>query len=441
MNDFIFYSWPILLLVVSVFFIIYDFMVYLEDKKSNTKAISKSIFNEGVILSRMGGQKFSLHIKVFFVSLALVFVVFFATVIAGNINELMKEGDIDVLAAIKLLIFDGDYTVIENFVLAVLFIVVSVVSYMSSKNERVILTKNEIKYCPVFKNKLFQRFNPSWSIRWSDVKTVYQGKLKAKNEIVIETKEGESHTLQLNAWKELGKDNDHAINSLIGRFKYQNKLIKDADFAFKENVLSRYIINVVGLDIEKTPDTNLNFDLTSNKHSLATLVVIFAFILYALISFMVTREVYISEVPYVWFAVIGLVIAIGCGVALAKTDVPLTNAWGMALLLGIVVSVAMYPAMININQLTDSKGLIEYEYQRVDKTVFESVDLSLPRVVVNEDEYWESIPLNKTVVFMIRKGGLDLYQVDMEPEYKKMRLWYCLKRAGDDVNKISDCNV
>jgi len=441
MNDFIFYSWPFLLLAVFFVFIVYDFMIYLEDNKSNTKFHSKDVFNEGVILSRVGGQKISLHIKVFFVSLALVFVVIFAAVIAERINELMEEGGVDVIAGIKQLIFDGDYTVIENFVLTVLFVVVSVVSYMSLKNERVILTKNEIKYLPVFKNKLFQSLSPSWSIRWADVKSVHQGKVKAKNEIVIEAKDGKSRTLQLNTWKELGKDNDQTINSLIGRLKYQNKLIKNADFAFKENVLSRYIINVVGLDIEKTPDTDLNFDLTSNKYSLVTLVVIFAFISYALISFMVTREVYISEVPYVWFAVIGLVITICCGVVLAKTDVPSTNAWGMALLLGVVASVTMYPAMININQLTDSKGLIEYEYKRVDKAIFEPVDSSLPRVEVNEDEYWDSIPLNKTVVFMIRKGGLGLYQVDMEPEYKKMRHWYCVKRAEGDVNKISDCNV
>ncbi|MCK5336521.1 MAG: hypothetical protein KAQ67_10180 [Gammaproteobacteria bacterium] len=432
---------PFLFLVLFVVFFVYDFSVYLEEKKqkSDFESYKRSILAAGVILSRTGNQKIAIHIKVFLVCVVLIFVAVFLSMLFGGVDPEKEIRFIDLFSSLKESYEDDSYRLVKHLVFVVIVFVTAMISYLALKNERLILTKNGIKYIPIFKSKFFQNFNSAWSIDWNDVESVTQGKVKVKNEVIIKTKNKKSRTLQLNAWKELSKSDQVTVKSLIGLVKYQQKMAKDAAFSFKENVLSRYIIDVVGLSISKTPETDLNFDLSSNKYSLGAVVVFFIFMAYAATGAMISSETYVSDVPYLWFVIFGLFIAIISGVILSKNKVPLTNAWGLALLLGGMAGVAMYPGIININQFTDNHGLVEYGYQRVNENIFEPVNTLLPHIAMKKDEYWESIPMNHDVSFMIRKGGLGFYQIDMEPEYKKMRQWYCLKRAAGDTDQVKKC--
>ena len=90
--------------------------------------------------------------------------------------------------------------------------------------------------------------------------------------------------------------------------------------------------------------------------------------------------------------------------------------------------------------MTDTTGLVQYEYRKVSDYGFKPMMDALPVIIMPDDEYWLSLAENTTISFYLRKGALDFYQIDMTPEYAKMRLWYCREYAKDNPEKLSKCD-
>ncbi len=121
-----------------------------------------------------------------------------------------------------------------------------------------------------------------------------------------------------------------------------------------------------------------------------------------------------------------------------KVGVPFTEGLALAILLGVMLGLAMPPAMLRINQIT-SDGLQSHQYRLNSDLKLIPVDYTgsdLPELYFPGDrEYWEHFEEGSRHEFYLRKGELGFYQLDMAPVYKKMRKYYIEKRKAESKEK------
>ena len=205
--------------------------------------------------------------------------------------------------------------------------------------------------------------------------------------------------------------------------------------------LLRFISETAGIEIQTKENTGLNFDLSKNTYTRTGVIVLLVLVAYLFTDLIINKESYLETPPVMIFVAAGILAAALFSFWFIKNTVPIGNALGLALLIGVITGAATYPALLRLNQLTDTVGLKQYHYIHVDGASFKPQDSSLPDIHLFEDKYWDSLPKDAEFIFNLRKGGLGFYQIDMAPIYKKTRLWYCLKKAKQDESKIQKCKA
>jgi WD40 repeat protein len=180
----------------------------------------------------------------------------------------------------------------------------------------------------------------------------------------------------------------------------------------------------------KTPFYQSDFALESNPHSLTAAIFFFLLVGYAFFDFMVfNTETYAEQPLYQVYLLSGIGMAVFVMGWLSRAKVPKRESVMVALLVGGAFGAASYPALLRLNQLTDTEGLKTYRYELQSDLSFEPVeDKTLPILYLGDEEYWSEFEFGSIHQFELRKGGLDFYQINLAPieelkaEYQKPSL-------------------
>jgi hypothetical protein len=256
---------------------------------------------------------------------------------------------------------------ISSFLLSFLSLVYF---YLAHHRERIFLTSSGIRYQSPLPSFL-QWLKPDWSMKWSQIKAAYfkparlkmvQGPLSMSlvlesaffsKKIVpcawIDPNDSEETRPALQQWQKFSPRQTKHVLPYCPIIKYLTKRGIDVKMDQVENALQAQ---------------SAEFALESNRHSLAAAILFFTLLAYALLDFLINQETY-ADFPFY-----NIYIYIGSGVFMAiivmgwlrRAKVPKRESIIVALLLGGVFGVALYPGLLRLNQLTDTQGLQIYQY-------------------------------------------------------------------------------
>ena len=342
----------------------------------------------------------------------------------------------DILNALVIKISEKPGIIFDVLLFVVITILVPVVTIAVYKNERLILSRNGIEYKPPFTGMLKHWF-PGWSIYWEEVAKVSLSNLLLPGQLVIEPRSGKTRRINAAHWHASDHDGPKQ-RSLLMRLANERRSRVNPE-RIKQLPLLRYIREGAGLDIKEKQATGLDYDLAQNTHARRVIIILFVIMAYALVDYLANQETYAVMPEIEWFITGGIVAGLITGIWLIKKSVPPYNAWGLGTMLGLIVALALYPGLLRLNQVTDQRGLQQYEYRHTGSGQYSSVREGLPIITMPYDEYWQSIPEDAGIFFSLRRGALPFYQIDMAPQNVKIHKWYCIKYAAGDAVQLLEC--
>lgn len=166
------------------------------------------------------------------------------------------------------------------------------------------------------------------------------------------------------------------------------------------------------------------FDLLKHPYTLKALWVLFALLSYAVLDFNLIREGYI-ETPFHYFIAGGAVFGMLGFVVLANKKIPSAEHGALSLLLAGAMAFTLYPALLRVNQLTDTQGLQSHVYRIHDDFSLHPVEPGLPVVQMKSElDYWGQFFVNSEYKLNLRKGAFGFYQLNWIAIDRDMRSFY-----------------
>jgi hypothetical protein len=305
----------------------------------------------------------------------------------------------------------------------------------ASRYERLYLDAAGIRYQSPLPDAL-RSLQPDWFLQWSQVREIRIVMPKAMyhpNLALLEIDAGPAkrklHVLQWSVVDTEGKAPQSDGVSWRDRFFAGIGSARDMEKtrqAVEQSPIVGYA-RQMGVNVASGMARGIGsgFALESHRHALVAMVLMLSLLCYAVIDIALNEESYAVEPPLVLFALAGVMAMLPSLLWLASTGVPRAETLGVSLLLGVAVGVALYPALLRLNEATDAGGLRAYDYRLTAYVVFTPVDSNLPVLEFpNHMDYWRQFKLGTTHRFELRKGGLGFYQVNMEPVHFKMREYF-----------------
>jgi hypothetical protein len=302
---------------------------------------------------------------------------------------------------------------------------------MAHKRERIFLTPSGMQYQSPLPG-LLQWFKPDWSIKWSQIRTAYfkpaaikigHGPLSMT--LVIETA---SQRRKINpcAWIDPNEPKDTRPSLQWHTFSLQQ-----TKHVLSQCPVVKYLTKMgIEVKMEAVENTLLaqkaEFALESNPHSLTAAILFFTFIGYGLLDLLINQETYAESPLYDVYLGGGVVAAILVMNWLIRAKVPKRESILVALLFGGAFGMALYPGLLRINQLTDTRGLQTYQYVlQQDYSLKPLNDSALPSFYFESDlDYWSHFDWDSIHNIELRKGGLNFYQINMAPIYADRREYF-----------------
>jgi hypothetical protein len=181
----------------------------------------------------------------------------------------------------------------------------------------------------------------------------------------------------------------------------------------------------MGVKVEVKAKVRGGFVLESNRAALSATVAVVALLLYAVADFAFNTETYVEKPPVQDFMLAGIVVFLVSAALLAQARVPGAESVGLGFLLGVAVGVASYPGALRLNELTDMDGLRPHGYRMKQVAVWEPGDATLPTLKFTDFlEYWDQFKPGAQREFLLRRGGLGFFQVEMAPVREEMKAYY-----------------
>ncbi|BCR05532.1 hypothetical protein DESUT3_26010 [Desulfuromonas versatilis] len=191
--------------------------------------------------------------------------------------------------------------------------------------------------------------------------------------------------------------------------------------------LHTYLAETVGK--KTTPDDVPLFDLGKDKAAIMAMATMALLALYAFTDGAFISEGYAGRPAFLYMAAGGFCLLMASFLLLMLGRVPTPEAVTLAMLIGISASLALYPGLLRVNQLTDKVGLQYYRYIYAGDNILSPVNVGPPELEIRNDYgYWESFPTDHVFDIGLRKGGLGFYQINLEPIYDDMGDFYQKRR-------------
>jgi hypothetical protein len=316
--------------------------------------------------------------------------------------------------------------------LVVLAVATVQIFYMQSakRMERLVLTHEGIEYRSPLP-EIFRFLRPGWSLSWGQIRSIKQRSLpfgRGPQLVVLELDIG-LKTVKLYPWRWVDPGTFGPATPWRELRRQQKMTARDIMQEIDESPLVRYITAALPhLEIHFSgAPMDVPFALEKNPASLTIALLFFALVIYAFADGVVLgEETYAGEIPFHWFVMTGVLAAAFAGLWMVRSDVPRLESFTVALLFGAAVGVAAYPAILRVNEFTDTEGLKTYEYilqsDRITLTPVASgpPDLAFPKYA----DYWIQFESGSKHEFELRYGGLGFYQLDFEPVRRALREYY-----------------
>jgi hypothetical protein len=181
----------------------------------------------------------------------------------------------------------------------------------------------------------------------------------------------------------------------------------------------------MGVKVEVNAKARGGFVLESNRAALSVTVAVVALLLYAVADFAFNTESYAEKPQLQVFILGGIAVFVASAALLRLARVPGAESVGLGFLLGVAVGVASYPGALRLNQLTDRHGLQAHEYRMKEVAVWEPRDAALPTLRFSDFlEYWDQFKPGAQREFLLRRGALGFFQVEMAPVREEMKAYY-----------------
>lgn len=181
----------------------------------------------------------------------------------------------------------------------------------------------------------------------------------------------------------------------------------------------------MGVKIEQRTYGSPGFRLESSRVAVAVAAAVIGLILYAVADLMLKTEVYAVDPPVQLFILAGGVAFLVAAGMLAAARVPRAETIGVALLFGAASGFALYPGALRLNQLTDGEGPRAYAYRMKQHVLWEPRDDKLPALAFTDFlEYWHQFKPGAEREFLLRRGGLGFWQIELAPVREEMKAFY-----------------
>jgi hypothetical protein len=291
--------------------------------------------------------------------------------------------------------------------------------HQAYKHERLSLTPERITYwSPLPRLLRWQRL--VWSLQWTDVRSATllppgREPNLTRLDLELETK-GRKRWLMPLQWVDPRGDDQLPESRLADR------LLGSTAQELRDTLLNTPIVqHLKALHIPLNLDAvaqrdSVPFALDAHPHSRAALLLILGTFFYLNTETISAREIYVAGAFWVWYIGIGCLAAGLATLWLHWARVPTGESLGLAMILGVVLAIALFPGALRLNQLTDTKGLRPYTYVLQPDRSLEPRDQALPTVRLERYyEYWQRLEPGSVSRVYLRRGGLGFYQVDLRP--------------------------
>ena len=293
--------------------------------------------------------------------------------------------------------------------------------FRAQKLERLTLSSAGIQYTSPLPEML-KRIKPDWYMRWDQLKKIELGTLygtaRHPNFVLMTfTSATEKHRIRPGLWidpKNYPQPKFHFSLKHASMTQSNEEVLKSV----MESEVAVYISAVVpNITIDSAlAQAVTQTSLEKNPHGRISIAIIFLLIIYSVIDFVIEPESYVdnpANFAYFYIAA-GIVGAAVSAIWLYRSTLVNAEKAGLALLIGVLVSVAMVPGALRINALTDSRGPVKYDYyviQSSDGVVLRPLVEGMPVIdYFAHNKFWNKFGNDETYQVLIRKGGLGFYQ-------------------------------
>jgi hypothetical protein len=287
-----------------------------------------------------------------------------------------------------------------------------------ARHERLILDRAGIRYRSPLGGP-FGALQPSWSHSWAQIRAaqIAQPLMNNPNFLAVVLDVVTAKRRIAGQWIPDGATAQNV-------FSWRRPTNEEALRRLEQSPLVQYLRRM-GVKVEIDARARAGFGLESDPFTLGAAVAVVVLLVYAAADFAINTETYAERPKVQLFVLAGIGIFLAAAALLATRRVPRAEAIGVAMLFGVAAGGALYPGALRVNQLTDTGGLRSHQYRMKEYVVWEPRDAALPTLVFSDYyEYWEQFKPGASKEFLLRRGGLGFYQVDMAPVHAEMRKHY-----------------
>lgn len=322
--------------------------------------------------------------------------------------------------------------------------------WVTIRHERLTVTSMGLEYRSLLRGPLafLHSLKPDWRLLWTEIQSaslregIRLPRTRARQrELVLQVRHGETRKLQPYAWY---MEPDKNGLTLPGVFN-----LRDERFlaAVQASPLYR-VIAERGL-LEETPEAESverepsvkpfedlpggDFDLTSHPGMLALLGGLALVGGYALLD-----GIFLSPWRYLEAPPVGPMFAAGIAALtvalLLGRSAPTLERTTLAVLFALASAGAAHPGMLRVNAATDADGAAGYRYRQVATGRFESVDHpDMPDLEFTRGmEFWEDFPPDAEREFVLARGDLGFWQLDLDEVRAAQRRFYRARDAAEN---------
>lgn len=377
-------------------------------------------------------------------SISLIFTVFIIVPVVDTPKHEQAAVFNKLISKLSAVIFNDPF----NLFFLILFFLSIPVSYLIPRyiqDEKLILNKQGISYSSPAPNFLKFLF-PDWVISWANIDKIILGNRMVIGTLAIHELENNTKRRLIPAtWKI--KTETRTYNGFFVQGKENRRVMNDKDYIMQSPMI-KFINKHTHLSITNNnkPDSALNFELSNQKEATIVASMVILTVILSVIGFMTMSlmEIHTAMPPWLIYSP-AAAIAFFSFLYLRTSKIPKSVILALPLFLGVVSASACYPASLLINRLTDKNGLHDYVYIKSTKYKFSPVNSALPEIDIDRFEfgktkYWDSIKIDDSYEFQLRKGGLGFYQLAKEPIRIKSVHWHCVQRIEKNGGDPKECD-
>jgi hypothetical protein len=309
-----------------------------------------------------------------------------------------------------------------NVFITLSFPVLLLYMYLANRNERLILTPMGIRYVSAFPEP-FDLLLPGWFVRWDQVMNARLDPPRFGLEpgLSVLTLATRTHKRRLRPYVWVNPDTWKRVIKRRFGFPVQPDKAEQLESVINADLVKYVQSHIPGMEMTigagKAAAGKQLFRLESNPWSGGMSVALVVLLGYALVdTFILKTEVFAGEPPVEIYAAGGLLVAAAAALLLVRARLPLYVCILLPAMLGLAFAAAAHPALLRINQLTDTSGLAAYSYVRQADGRYLPEDVGPPPVSMDyPPEYWAQFSPGSTHQFELRKGGLGFWQLSEVP--------------------------